>query len=265
MDNRPIGVMDSGIGGLSIVRVLMQELPHESIIFVGDQLHFPYGTRTTENIRDLALKISQYLVAQNVKLLVIACNTATAAALPILQAQLPIPVIGVIEPGARAAIEVAQTPRIGVIATDSTIRSQAYSQALHRLVPETNVVSQATQPLVSVVEHGLTGTFQAQQMVNNALAIFKEQPVSALILGCTHFPFLEYEIHHCLGKEVVLIDPAEETVKMVHSQLAQNDQLADQIDPQSTFYSTGDQLELLAGVNRWVNPQAKYQCAHLNL
>lgn len=265
MDNRPIGVMDSGIGGLSIVRVLMQELPQESITFIGDQLHFPYGTRTTENIRELALKISQYLVAQDVKLLVIACNTATAAALPMLQDQLPVPVIGVIEPGARAAIDVAKQQRIGVIATDSTIRSQAYAQTLHRLSPETEVISQATQPLVSVVEHGLTGTFQAQQMVNDALTVFKDQPVSALILGCTHFPFLEYEIHHCLGKEVVLIDPAEETVKAVHHQLAQANQLADQVNPQSTFYSTGDQLELLAGVNRWVNPQAKYQCAHLDL
>lgn len=135
MDKRPIGVMDSGLGGLSVIRVLREQMPQESVIFVGDQGHFPYGTKTKEQIQQLALHIGKFLLKQDVKMMIIACNTATAAALQLLQNELPIPVIGVIEPGAMAATQ-HHYKKIGVIGTESTIKNGAYAKTLAKLNPD---------------------------------------------------------------------------------------------------------------------------------
>lgn len=265
MDKRPIGVMDSGLGGLSVLRVLVQELPHEQFIFVGDQGHFPYGTRTKEDICQLALKIGRFFEQQNVKMMVVACNTATFAALPTLQAQLPFPVIGMIEPGARAALREAGQQTIGVIGTELTIKNQAYETALHKLDQHVRVISKATQPLVSVVEHGQTGTSAAQQIVNQELTIFQQQPVKTLILGCTHFPFLASEIHRDLGEDVTLIDPAQEVVKETKQWLKDHQALNNSDDAaQLTLYSTGDVKGLSAGARKWVANQ-QFTCHHLEL
>lgn len=250
MDNRPIGVIDSGLGGLSVVRVIQRELPNESVIFVGDEGHFPYGTKPQELIRQLVLKIGRFLEAQPVKLMVIACNTATAAALPTVQKKLSIPVIGVINPGATAAIE-SKAKRIGVIATDSTTKDGAYVRELQKLNPDVKVISKATQPLVAIVEHGKTGTVEAQKAVDEQLASFVQQPVDALILGCTHFPFLTNEIKQKLGTDVELIDPALETVNQVKKMLTEKQLLSSQ--PASyQLYSTGNRDDLIAGADKWL-------------
>lgn len=262
MDNRPIGVMDSGLGGLSVVRVIQQELPNESVIFVGDEGHFPYGTKTQELVRLLVLRIGRFLAAQPVKLMVIACNTATAAALSTVQKELPIPVIGVINPGATAAIE-SKAKRIGVIATESTTNDGAYVRELQKLNPRVKVISKATQPLVAIVEHGKTGTVEAQKTVDQQLASFDQEPVDALILGCTHFPFLTHEINQKMGNKVKLIDPALETVNQVKKLLTTEHRLAQQTASYQ-LYSTGDRNDLIAGADKWLHGQYD-SCNNLNL
>lgn len=256
MDQLPIGVMDSGLGGLSVVRLLHQRLPHESVIFVGDQQHFPYGTRVQDEIRSFALIIGKFLVQQNIKLMVIACNTATAAALTLLQKELPVPVIGVIQPGAVAAVSLPYHDRIGVIATESTINDGAYVRAIKSLSPKTTVLAKATQPLVAIVEHGQTGTLKAQRAVNEQLAVFRQKPVDGLVLGCTHFPFLTKEIMQTLGPTVAIIDPAGETVQLVARVLTKHDALATTTDKgQLTLYSTGAASDLAAGARKWLGKQ----------
>ena len=251
MDKRPIGVMDSGLGGLSVARVLQERLPNESIIFVGDQGHFPYGTKSAAEVRRLALRIGRFLVAQDVKLMVVACNTATAAALPALQAALPIPVIGVIKPGVKAALAEEPHAAIGVIATTATTKAQAYEHELHRQAPEVRVQAQAAQALVSVVEHHQTGTAAAQAAVNAALAPYQTQPVDALILGCTHFPFLAPEIRRCLGPAVRLVDPAAETVAAVANELTVHDQL-NPAGGALRLCTTGQLSDLQEGAKQWL-------------
>lgn len=264
MDKRPIGVMDSGLGGLSVLRVLRDELPAESLTFVGDQGHFPYGTKSQAEIRQLSLAIGRFLVQQDAKMMVIACNTATGAALPTLQKELPIPVIGVIKPGAMAALATgAQT--VGVIGTESTIKNGAYEATLQDLRPGVEVVSQPAQPLVSIVEHGQTGTKKAQEEVDHVLSVFDRQKVDALVLGCTHFPFLQKEIQRKMGPAVRLVDPAFETVQQVKKHLAAQSLLAPagsscQID----LYSTGRKEDLQRGANQWLSGHYT-SCNHLDL
>lgn len=190
--------MDSGLGGLSVVRLIQQQLPNESIVFVGDEGHFPYGTKNQAEVRKFVLKIGEYFEKYPVKLMVIACNTATAA-LATAKKELSIPVLGVIHPGAQAAVN-TNAHTIGVIGTDSTIKDGAYEREIHKIDPTIDVISKATQPLVSIVEHGLTNTPQAQQTVNEQLSIFDTHPVDALILGCTHFPFLRNQFKIKLEK-----------------------------------------------------------------
>lgn len=252
MDERPIGVMDSGLGGLSVIRVLQKQLPDESLIFVGDQGHFPYGTKSQAELQKLVLNIGRFLVRHNIKLMIIACNTATGAALPLLQEKLPVPVIGVIKPGAMAAVK-DHPQTIGVIGTESTIKKGAYNRTIRQLDGQTTVYSHAAQPLVSIVEHGQTGTAAAQEAVDRELAYFDQHHVQTLILGCTHFPFLAPEIRHKLGRKVQLIDPAFETVKQTKQVLTANDLLAPHQTPTIDLFTTGKEEDLRAGAHQWLN------------
>lgn len=255
--------MDSGLGGLSVARVLRQQLPNESVVFVGDEGHFPYGTKPQSTIRHLVSQIGQFLLHQDVKMMIIACNTATAAALESVSQELPIPVIGVIQPGAQAAVETGASS-IGVIATDSTTKDGAYVRTIHELSPVTHVVAQATQPLVSIVEHGQTGTVKAQETVNEQLSTFDDQPVQALILGCTHFPFLSKEIQQKMGNKVKLVDPALETVREAQQYLSDHDLLAGPQESHVHLYSTGDVHDLIAGADKWL-PGQYDECLHIEL
>ncbi|OCX49783.1 glutamate racemase [Limosilactobacillus reuteri] len=251
MNNQPIGVMDSGLGGLSVVRLIQQQLPNESIVFVGDEGHFPYGTKPQAEVRKFVLKIGEYFEKYPVKLMVIACNTATAAALAMAKKELSIPVLGVIHPGAQAAVN-TNAHTIGVIGTDSTIKDGAYEREIHKIDPTINVISKATQPLVSIVEHGLTNTPQAQRTVNEQLSIFDIHPVDALILGCTHFPFLRNQIQNKVGEKTKLVDPAKETINYIQTLLKNKNMLS---DDKATYhlYSTGNKNTLIAGANKWLH------------
>lgn len=251
MNNQPIGVMDSGLGGLSVVRLIQQQLPNESIVFVGDEGHFPYGTKPQAEVRKFVLKIGEYFEKYPVKLMVIACNTATAAALAMAKKELSIPVLGVIHPGAQAAVN-TNAHTIGVIGTNSTIKDGAYEREIHKIDPTINVISKATQPLVSIVEHGLTNTPQAQRTVNEQLSIFDTQPVDALILGCTHFPFLRNQIQNKVGEKTKLVDPAKETINYIQTLLKSKNMLS---DDKATYhlYSTGNKNTLITGANKWLH------------
>lgn len=241
MDNRPIGVMDSGVGGLTVLKEITKILPNESYIFIGDQANLPYGQKRSETVRKLTKRIADYMVEQNVKMFVIACNTATAAAYEYLKAILPIPVIGVIEPGSQMAAKASKSGQIGVIATNGTVRSGDYERLIKRANQAAVVSSLGCPEFVTMVEEGLAGTVEAQVAVNNRLAWFMDKPIDTLVMGCTHFPILEKEIQNVMGDSVTLIDPGVATARQVRDNLSVHDTFA--VDHQTgsrQFYTTGN-------------------------
>jgi glutamate racemase len=206
-----IGVFDSGIGGLTVVAALTKALPDERILYFGDTARVPYGPKSPETVRRYAKEISGWLLGEGVKAVVVACNTATAHALPELQASLPVPVIGVIEPGARAAVENARGDVIGVIGTAGTIASGAYARAIHSLEPSAKVVSQACPLFVPLVEEGWLDHPATRIVAHEYLEPLRAAHVRALVLGCTHYPLLKSLIGEMMGRDVRLVDSAEAT------------------------------------------------------
>jgi glutamate racemase len=210
-NSAPIGVFDSGLGGLTVARALFARLPRESLVYVGDTARVPYGPKSPETVQRYAVQIADWLVGEGVKAIVIACNTATAHALEHLQATSPVPVIGVVEPGARAAVEVVPHGRIGVIGTAGTIASGAYERAIHALSPDAEVLAQACPLLVPLVEEGWLDHEATGLIVHTYLAPLRDAAVRTLVLGCTHYPLLTGAIAREMGPDVRLIDSAAET------------------------------------------------------
>ena len=210
-DPRAIGVFDSGLGGLTVGRAIMDRLPDESLIYFGDTARVPYGPKSPDTVRRYSREIGQFLLGEGVKAIVVACNTATAHGLAALRAELPIPVLGVIEPGARAAVAAAPSGRIGVVGTAGTIRSGAYERAIRELSPEAKIVSQACPLFVPLVEEGWTIHEAARIVAREYLTPLQEEGVDALVLGCTHYPHLKTVIREALGSGVRLVDSAVET------------------------------------------------------
>ena len=208
---RPIGVFDSGLGGLTVVHEIMRQLPSESVVYFGDTARVPYGPKSPETVRRYSREITAYLLAQDVKAIVVACNTATAHALDELRAQLSVPVVGVIEPGARAAVAASGGGHIGVIGTAGTIRSQAYERAIHALDPKIEVTVRACPMFVPLVEEGWTDHPVTRQVAREYLAPMCAAGIAALVLGCTHYPLLKDVLRRTLGADVMLIDSAAET------------------------------------------------------
>ncbi|MDQ2667236.1 MAG: glutamate racemase [Gemmatimonadota bacterium] len=209
--NAPIGVFDSGLGGLTVAQAIMRQLPGESLIYFGDTARVPYGPKSPETVRRYSHEIAAYLLEQGVKAIVVACNTATAHALPMLEAELDIPVIGVVGPGARAAVKASATGRIGVIGTEGTIRSGAYVKAIHAESPEAIVTVRACPLFVPLVEEGWNDSEATRLIAAEYLAPFAHDEVDTLVLGCTHYPLLKRVIGETIGRPVRLIDSAEET------------------------------------------------------
>ncbi|MFL5578071.1 MAG: glutamate racemase [Gemmatimonadaceae bacterium] len=207
----PIGVFDSGIGGLTVVRELMRQLPNESIIYFGDTARVPYGPKSPDTVRRYSREISAFLREQGVKAIVVACNTATAHALPTLREELPVPVIGVAEPGAQAAVAASPSGRIGVIGTAGTVASGAYDRAIHALAPAARVTSRPCPLFVPLVEEGWLDTEPTRLIAREYLAPLHDAGVDTVVLGCTHYPLLKPVIKATLGKSVRLVDPAEQT------------------------------------------------------
>jgi len=210
-DNRPIGVFDSGIGGLTVVKQLMSLLPGESILYFGDTARIPYGTKSEETVLRFALEDSFFLLEKDVKLIVVACNTASSVAVSFLQQHLPVSVLGVIEPGARAAASVSRNGKIGVIGTASTIRSGAYHRFLKQQNSNLQIVSQPCPLFVPLVEEGWIEDDVTYQIARRYLMPLIANKVDTLILGCTHYPLLKNVLQQVMGEDVRLVDSAVET------------------------------------------------------
>ncbi len=216
MSERPIGIFDSGIGGLTVCRAVRDLLPSENIVYFGDTARFPYGTRSQDTIIRYSREITEYLTSRNVKMIVIACNTASAAALETLRTECSVPVIGVIEAGARAACARSQNGPIGVIGTRATVNSGSYVKAIRRIRPDSAVIQQQATLFVSLAEEGLTQTEIARLAAREYLEGMYGSGVRTLILGCTHFPLLKKSIK-TVYPDIDLVDTGEEIAHEVSS------------------------------------------------
>jgi len=213
---RAIGILDSGVGGLTVFQELIRQLPHEKIVYFGDTARMPYGPRSDEEVRRFALQIIEFLQNQEIKMVVVACNTATAAGLSHYRAHCDIPVVGVIEPGVRAALAYTKSGRIGVIGTAGTIRSSAYQKALQEARPGLlHIIARSCPLFVLLVENDLVETPKAEKVAQEYLAPFKEAAIDTLILGCTHYPLMSGLIQRTVGPEVKLVNSAEEIARDV--------------------------------------------------
>jgi glutamate racemase len=214
-DNRAIGVFDSGVGGLTVLEALHRLLPEESTIYLGDLARCPYGPRPQSEVHGFALEIGDFLAGERIKLLVVACNTATAAAYHSLRDRYPFPVVGVVEPGAREAVRISRSGRIGVVATQGTVVSHAYRDSIHRMKPDALVGEVAASWLVPVIESGVPDPSSVQSRLAAALRELQSQDVDTLILGCTHFPLIRDMFETELGPEVAIVDSAGTTAREV--------------------------------------------------
>ena len=226
MNVAPLGVFDSGIGGLSVARALFERLPKESVIYFGDTARVPYGPKSPETVRRYSSEILSFLLGRGVKAVVVACNTSTAHALTSLKEKSPVPVVGVIEPGARAAVAATRTGNIGVIGTAGTIASGAYERAIKALRPDAKVHGQACPLLVPLVEEGWFEHPAAELIAREYLEPLRRAQVDVLVLGCTHYPLLKPLLGRVMGPDVTLVDSAEETATAVARELERLDLLA---------------------------------------
>jgi glutamate racemase len=254
-DRRPIGIFDSGVGGLTVVRAVLDLLPNESVTYFGDTARFPYGPRSLEEIRTFAREITAYLLNRDVKLLVVACNSVQVAAIEDLARAAPVPVIGVIDPGVRAGLRATRNGRIGVIGTVATIESGAYDRAVAG--QPVTLHSAACPAFVPFVERGDTTSPELLAAAREYLAPLVSADVDTLILGCTHYPLLSGLLQRVMGPEVVLISSAEETAKDVYAALLDGD-LSSAVAsmPRHDFLCSGDPESFLALATRFLGPEA---------
>lgn len=238
-EGRVIGILDSGVGGLTVAREVMRQLPRETVYYLGDTKRCPYGPRSEDEVRQFTMEIIQFLLQFPLKAILIACNTATAAALRMVKQHVSLPVLGVIEPGARAAIKATKTGRIGVIGTQGTIQSGAYEQTLKRIHPGLEVHSLACPTLAPLVESGLHQSEMAEQIVGESLKPLKGTGIDTLILGCTHYPLLTDAIGKVMGDQVEIISSAEETAAELSTILHHQQLLSEREHPSHRFFTTG--------------------------
>ncbi|MCD8510306.1 MAG: glutamate racemase [Bacillus sp. (in: Bacteria)] len=246
---RPIGVIDSGVGGLTVVSELIRQLPKEEIIYIGDTARCPYGPRTVEEVKTFTWEMIDYLLFHDIKMLVIACNTATAVVLDEAKQRLTIPVIGVIHPGAIAALKATRNDHVGVIGTEGTIKSGAYFRELTMINPNVKVESLACPKLVPLVEQGLLSGQDSKRTVAESLSPILTTSIDSLILGCTHYPLLAPIIKEIAGDTVEIICSGDETAREVSALLYHQELLfTGDRNPSHLFYSTGssDMFERIA-------------------
>ncbi|MEI6372148.1 MAG: glutamate racemase [Actinomycetes bacterium] len=241
MADAPIGMFDSGLGGLTVARAVLDQLPHEPVIYVGDTARAPYGPRPLAEVRAFALEILDELVDQGVKILVIACNSASAAVLHDARERYDVPVVEVIAPAVRRAVNVTRNGRVGVIGTRATINSLAYDDKF-AAAPQLTLVTQACPRFVEFVEAGITTGPEVMSVAHEYLDPVRDAGVDTLVLGCTHYPLLAGAIQHVVGDEVTLVSSAEESAKDVYRTLVAHELLRDTSlpDPVHSFLTTGD-------------------------
>lgn len=220
VNNNPVGVFDSGIGGLTVAKAIKQVLPDERIIYLGDLLHLPYGSKSRNAVLEFTRAAVQFLIQQGIKLLVIACNTATSIALKEMKNEVDVPVIGVIEPGAYSACKASKNKRVGVIGTTRTIESNAYREAINRIDPKVSVFQRATPLLVPLIEEGWIGHPVLNVVLSEYFKFFQKTEIDTIVLGCTHYPLIRREIRDAL-KGIQIVDSAETTAEKVREVLHQ--------------------------------------------
>ncbi len=250
----PIGVIDSGVGGLTVVKEMLGRLPNEPIVYLGDDARCPYGPRSVEEVRMFTMEMAAALSNMGIKMLVIACNTATAVAIEDVRREFPFPVIGVIAPGARAAVNASVTERIVVLGTEGTVKSGAYNDAIHSLAPSAQVYPLACPAFVPIVESGQYHSGHAGEIVAETLQVLKTKDFDAAILGCTHYPLLQHHIEEHLPANVNIISSAVETVRDVEQILLADGikrTAEDEIAP--VFYSTGEVEQFRSIVKDWLS------------
>jgi len=218
---KPIGVFDSGIGGLTVLKEIIRELSGESTIYLGDTARVPYGIRSAETVTRYSFENTGFLVSKGIKLLVVACNTVSAVSLDAIKANLPIPVIGVIEPGSRAAVTATRNGRIGVIGTEATVNSRAYSRIITSLDSTVEVLSSPCPLFVPLAEEGWTDDEIVTMIAERYLKDLKDREIDTLVLGCTHYPLLKGVIARVMGEGIALIDSAVETVREIRKTLGE--------------------------------------------
>ncbi len=255
---KAVALLDSGVGGLTVVKEIFEQLPHENIVYFGDTARMPYGSRSPEEIRNFVYEIIDFLLIQDIKSIVIACNSATAAGLEYYREKVDLPLIGVIDPGVRAALQHTRNQKIGVIGTRGTIESGAYEKAFERAAPHVEVYSQSCPLFVLIVENGLIDTPEAQKVAEEYLKPLRDQGVDTLILGCTHYPLMADVIQEAVGPQVKLISSAEETAKEVKFILEQENLLHGGGGlPCNRFYVSGPAKPLMEVADKLLGQKIK--------
>lgn len=245
LKNLPIGIFDSGVGGLTVLRALRAEMAHEPMLYLGDTARLPYGTKSADTVCHYAVNACAILVEQGIKCLVVACNTATAVALDVIQTQFPsLPVVGVIEPGAMASLTAPASGPVVVLATESTVKGHAYQRALKTLAPEREVIEWPCQLLVALAEEGWCEGALVEAILQEIITPLQKQlngrMPACFLLGCTHFPVLKTALQNVLGKSTMIVDPANTVAKNVRALLSAQNLLAENAhsNPQTRFLAT---------------------------
>ena len=256
MTDAPIGILDSGVGGLTVARAVLDQLPHEPVVYVGDTAHGPYGPKPIAEVRRHALAVMDSLVESGVKMIVLACNSASAATLRDARERYDVPLVEVIQPAVRRAVAATRNGRVGVIGTRATVTSQAYDDAF-AAAPQLTITSQACPRFVEFVERGVTGGADLLDVAHEYLDPVKAAGVDTLVLGCTHYPLLTGVISYVMGEDVTLINSAEETAKDVYRTLVRHGLERDPAlaPPQHRFLATGDPEPFTRLARRFLGPE----------
>ena len=256
----PIGVFDSGVGGLTVTREIMRQLPNENMVYFGDTARVPYGSKSKDNIIRYSRQIIRFLQTKQVKAIVIACNTASALALDVVKEETDIPVMGVIAPGAAAAVRVTRNQKIGVIGTEATIRSHMYSKVMEEMMPGVEVIGKPCPLFVPIVEEGFAKHHIAEEVIDYYLASMKESDIDTMILGCTHYPLIEKEIRSIYPK-LEVVNPSRIVAYEVKNYLFHNNMLSLEKKDRSLFYAS-DLSDKFMEMTRVISADDNMQVEH---
>lgn len=233
----PVGVFDSGVGGLTVAREIMRQLPNEDLVYFGDTARVPYGSKSRDNIIRYCRQIIHFLKTKGVKAIVIACNTASALALDVVREETDVPILGVVEPGARAALDITTTKKVGVIGTEATVQSEMYGKIIRQLDSDVQVVGKACPLFVPLVEEGFAKHRVTGEIIDYYLASMRESDIDSLILGCTHYPLLRSRIREYMGEKIQLVNPAYETAMDLKRMLEEKGMANDGVKDGHASYS----------------------------
>ena len=232
----PVGVFDSGVGGLTVVREIIRQLPNENIVYFGDTARVPYGSKSQKTVIRFSEQIIRFLKTKQVKAIVIACNTASALALDIVREEFDVPILGVVAPGARAAVKATRNRKIGVVGTDATVRSGVYTKVIQGMDPQIQVIEKACPLFVPLVEEGFKEHEVTREIIEYYLESLRATDIDAMILGCTHYPLLRSRIRAYMGKEIQIVNPAYETAIDLKTLLEDQDMANKGSDPAGSRY-----------------------------